>query len=260
MEINKTRLRDISSNIQLKKENVNGLIETITNMESGSRAAEADNENDEDIDNLLKANLGNITMRDILSMTEATFPVDLVDLDFSDQDDQQEQQALLTTKKVEGITPDTCYDSMKGTQHMNSKEAKYIKEVQCISNKSIGKRDIKVSSKISTSFDEGIHSCPHCARTFPRGSQLVLNEHNIQQCHSLYPFHCQDCRKKLPTMSIFAAHKRGHKLMHPFKCGKCGYKLGALTSFVKHVKSAHGVTSIVSARNMLLLSNDYEYV
>merc|ERR1712013_893531 len=107
----------------------------------------------------------------------------------------------------------------------NSKEAKYIKEVQCISNKSIGKRDIKVSSKISTSFDECIHSCPHCARTFPRGSQLVLNEH-IKQCHSLYPFHCQDCRKKLPTMSIFAAHKRGHKLMHPFKCGKCGHKLG----------------------------------
>ena len=256
MEINKTRVRDISSNIQLKKENINGLIETISNMESGSRAAEGDNENDEDIDNLLKANLGNITMRDILSMTEATFPVDLVDLDFSDQDDQQEQQALLTTNKVKGLTHDAGYDSMMGTQHMNSKEAKYITEVQCISKKSIGEHDIKVSSKMSTS-DERIHSCSHCARTFPRGNQMFLNEH-IQQCHSLY--HCQDCRKKLPTMSILAAHKRGHKLMHPFKCGKCGYKLGALASFVKHVKSAHGVTSIVSVRNMLLLSNDHEYV
>jgi len=247
LEMNRKKIREKSSIIQLKHEKVNGLIKTTTNIETDRQATEANNE-DEDIDRLLKANLGISTVKDILSMTEATFPVDLVDLDFSQFDDQLEDQSLITTKEVEEIEHDICNDRTKEPQYMRIKEEKYIKGVQ-----SSGVHDSKVSFKLSTCSTEVIlSSCPQCARTFPRESQLL--EH-LQQYHNLNTFHCQNCKKKLPSMSSLTAHQRRHKLMHPFKCKICGYKLGDLTSFVKHVKSAHRVTIIGSVSKLLVLAN-----
>ena len=44
-----------------------------------------------DIDDLLKANLGELTTKDILNLTDVTFPVDLIDLDFPSPDLKTEQ-------------------------------------------------------------------------------------------------------------------------------------------------------------------------
>jgi len=253
LEMNRKIIREKSSNIQQKNEKINGLIETITNKDTDRHTIEANSEADEDIDNLLKANLGIMTVKDILSMTEATFPVDLVDLDFSLQDDKQECQSSITTKEHKEIEHEICHDTMEAPQYKHIKDARYTQEVQ-----GIGEHDSKVSFKLSSFITEAIlSSCPHCARTFPRESQLL--EH-LQQYHTLNPFYCQDCKKQFPSMSSLTAHKRRHKLMHPFKCKSCGYKPGALTSFVKHVKGAHGVTSIGSIRNMLVLTNIHEHV
>jgi len=256
LEMNRKMIREKSSNIQLKHEKINGLMKTTADIDTGRHATEANNE-DEYIDNLLKANLGISTVKEILSMTEATFPVDLVDLDFSLHDDQQEYQSLITTKAVKEMKHEICSDKMKVPQLMQINEAKYIKEDQSSGEQ---EQDSNVPYKLSTCSTEAIlSSCPHCAKTFPRGSQFL--EH-LQQYHNLNPYHCQNCKKQFPSMSILTAHERRHKLMHPFKCRKCGYKPGSLTSFVKHVKSAHGVrvTSIGCVRNMLVLSTNYEYV
>ena len=48
-------------------------------------------EDEIDIDDLLKANLGELTTKDILNLTDITFPVDLIDLDFPSLDLKTEQ-------------------------------------------------------------------------------------------------------------------------------------------------------------------------
>ena len=48
-------------------------------------------EDEIDIEDLLKAKFGDLTMRDILNLTDVTFPADLIDLDFPKQDLKTEQ-------------------------------------------------------------------------------------------------------------------------------------------------------------------------
>jgi len=91
IHFNRRVLKEKSRNINLKESVIHGLMEKISNVSKGiSNDDESINvEDDEvDIDNLLKANFGGMTVKDIQNMTEATFPVELHDIEFICEDPQ----------------------------------------------------------------------------------------------------------------------------------------------------------------------------
>ena len=233
---------------------VNSLIEEITMMEAKQDVIE----DEIDIENLLQANLGDMTIKDILNMTEATFPSDLVDLDFRHLDLQPNQcQSSPSTSPSQVEIEDHKKDKM--LDQMNSLP-QIVKQInQNLLLKSMNQEVNQLSpngpsfSKSSSQASAESISCPICGKSFPRGSQWMVMKH-ISSSHDtaiIYP--CQYCDEQLPCQSILTAHFRRHQLTHPLQCAQCGYKPGDMASFVRHVKSVHVVTRVETARKMLIL-------
>ena len=82
LEANRKEIVEKSRHIKMKNEKINDLVDIIAKHDSESYTTEGDDTN-LDIDSLLKANFGFSNVNDIVKMTEANFPVDLFDLDFS---------------------------------------------------------------------------------------------------------------------------------------------------------------------------------
>ena len=119
---------------------VNSLIEEITMMEAKQDVIE----DEIDIDNLLQANLGDMTIKDILNMTEATFPSDLVDLDFRHLDLQPNQcQSSPSTSPSHAEIVDHKKDKM--LDQMNSPPQIVKQSNQTCMQVNIARRDFGMS-------------------------------------------------------------------------------------------------------------------
>jgi hypothetical protein len=81
------KVKEKSIEIESKNKQINKLIEDKTSIEASHVAME----NEVDIDNLLHANLGDLTIKDIINLTDDNFPADLIDLDMTNLDIKTEQ-------------------------------------------------------------------------------------------------------------------------------------------------------------------------
>ena len=296
------KVKEKSIEIESKNKQINKLIEDKTSIEASHVAME----NEVDIDNLLHANLGDLTIKDIINLTDDNFPADLIDLDMTNLDIKTEQmdhssslssmglgssvtaeeavELLQIPNREENIETDLRLDKIEAVgslPHSSSLEAKDDKACsnQKVSPFKIIKEDnqyqlakkkkylafhqptpVGSSSSKKRKFsplttDKSL-SCPHCCKTYPRGSQWKLIKHLSSSHNNDISYPCQYCDKQFPCQSILKAHTLRHQLTHPWQCDKCGYKPVNIRSFIKHVKSAHEVTSLATVRRMLILSKD----
>ena len=98
LECSRKVVKEKCGEIEIKNKRINRLIDEITMREARHDTLEKEI----DIKDLLHCNFGVFTMKDILKMTDATFPVDLIDLDFPPFDLRPEQSQLHPSSMEEG--------------------------------------------------------------------------------------------------------------------------------------------------------------
>jgi len=250
-------------------------------------------EDEIDIDDLLKANLGELITKDVLKLTDNTFPVDLIDLDFPSQDLKTDQlykslpSSSIKLRKISAAEAKEVSELFqipnRGNNTKTDKQKKVgdtkkgkVPRFQKVSPLKILKDDkdfklVKKSQKLpplrpnyqqfkpnplasEKLLSSLTISCPHCDKTFPKSSQWRLVEHMNSSHNATITYPCQYCDKQFTYKSILTAHMMRHKSTYPWECGKCGYKPRDIRSFAKHVKSVHGVAHLEEARKMLLLN------
>jgi len=284
----KKSLKEKSEEIESKSK----LVEKLRNEKTLIESTQNMTEDAADIENLLSANLGDVSLTDLLSMTESNFPADLIDLDLSefgwmeeslackveaeDQDQIPNREANNGTEG--GFVKDEDQLSVRGSLNGNILFKNY--DMQKVSPIKMVKKDnqYQVDRKRKLQFSNqpspsGINkkklymnisddseaskylSCPSCKKKFAVGHQWKLTRH-ISLVHNTMNHSCQFCDKKFPCQSVLTAHIMAHQLSHPFQCGQCGYRLGQIREFLKHVMSAHKVTSNARARSMLVMTKD----
>jgi len=266
LEANRKKIVEKSRHIELKNEKIKDLVDIIEKHDNESYVTEGDDTNYEDIDSLLKANFGFSNVNDIVKMTEANFPIDLLDLDFSNENLHSSAVTVLTQPSE---LPQECNSRCDLMRANNSKswEVKQETNHQCKiednrsgavhgdgvynTKVSLDARTVAPTDSNESHNSESNHLlCPYCVCSFPYGDHGLLQKH----MHRYHDFQCQHCNKQFRSMSILIAHSRRHRL-YPFMCKECGYKPEGLESYVKHVKSAHEVTSIEGVKKLLLLAN-----
>ena len=238
LEMGRKLVKEKSREIESKNKKINTLIEEITMMEARHDVME----NEIDIENLLQCNLGELSMKDMMNMTDVSFPADLIDLDFPPLDIQSEQPQLHSSFMMEEGRTISNIDSVKAAEvvHVNRPEIDEQKVQKRVSHSQTVKEETKFhmvqkrespgtyqtgssSSKIwQISFPPSEElltaqfiSCPHCSMIFSRRCQWMLKNH-ISECHNTgmtYP--CQYCDKQFTDQSILIAHSMRHHLTHP---------------------------------------------
>jgi len=266
MGANREKIVEKSRHLKMKNEKINDLVDIIAKHDNESYNTDGDDTN-LDIDSLLKANFGYSNVNDIVNMTEASFPVDLFDLDFSILNLHSSAVTVLTQPSLLPQGSNSRCDQMRAndsqswevkqeTNHCKIEDTSSggaVHEDEVYNTKgSLEARTVAPTNNESHNSKTIPLSCPYCVCSFPNGSHGILHKH----MHRYHDFQCQHCNKQLKSMSILIAHSRRHRL-YPFMCKECGYKPEGLESYVKHVKSAHEVTSIEGAKKLLLLSKNH---
>ena len=120
LEMGRKLVKEKSREIESKNKKINTLIEEITMMEARHDVME----NEIDIENLLQCNLGELSMKDMMNMTDVSFPADLIDLDFPPLDIQSEQPQLRSSFMMEEGRTISNIDSVKAAEvvHVNRPE------------------------------------------------------------------------------------------------------------------------------------------
>jgi len=276
-----------NNEIDSKNKLLNKLIEDKTKIEASIDVIEEE----VDIDNLLHANL-DLTMKDILDLTDVTFPADLIDLDLPDLDIKNDiflsSMNLGTSIKMMSQDLDQMIPNRDESSQMDLGENKVQPEEKpcckvgntsrngIVCNFSVKVSPLKVnkkkrkkvvnnnpsyfgsslskSMKFSPNAPQSI-SCPHCAMTYPRGKQWKLIEHLSKSHKNEITYPCQYCDKQFSCLSVLKAHTVRHQITHPWHCDKCGYKPEDIRSYIKHVKSVHEVQTLAMVRKLLLLND-----
>ena len=266
LEANRKEIVEKSRHIKLKNEKIIDFVDNVARHDNKSNITEGDNTNI-DIDSLLKANFGFSNVNDIVKMTEANFPVDLFDLDFSSLNLHSSAITVLTQPsdlpqesntrcEQMGANNSQSWEVMQETNHCKIEDTgsgAVYGDGDYNTKVSFEARTVAPTNSNESHDSETNHLlCPYCVCSFPTGSHGILHEH----MHRYHDFQCQHCNKKFRSMSILIAHSRRHRL-YPLMCKECGYKPEGLECYVKHVKSAHEVTSIEGVKKLLLLSKNH---
>ena len=179
-------------------------------------------EDEIDIEDLLKANFGDLTMRDILNLTDVTFPADLIDLDFPKQDLKTEQldQSVPPSMELRKITSADAEEAVKmleiSKRKVNTKKKKRVPKIKEVSpvkifknnnqyeimkgtkhqaNKQPFPREPAALKQLKFSHLESEKllssqciSCPHCGKSYQRPSQGKMVEH-LSSFHNTHHLH-----------------------------------------------------------------------
>jgi len=282
VESSRKILRDKCNQIEAMDRSINSLMEEITVMEKGPEELESDI----DIGILLHANLGDLSIEEIMATVDFTFPADLIDLDFPpinyravDPKSQPSSFCLSQLKKISNTEAEgavsAVMDSLSGSTQQfegNRKKLKlkntvkksssrpFSRDVKELENTEISvpdhsylKRQVQFAPSESQ-FNSQFISCPFCNIIFSRNSQWMLLRHLSDSHNNNVAYPCECCHKQFTCTSSLTAHKMRHELKDIFQCASCGLKSGDIENFAKHVEYIHGISSYEEAMKILLVN------
>jgi len=282
VELSQKSLRDKCDQIEAMDRNINRLMEEITVMEKGPEELERDI----DIENLLHANLGDLSIEEIIATVDFTFPADLIELDFPptnyrvvEPKSQPSSICFSQLKKISNTEAkeagSAVMDSISGSTPQfegNRKKLKLNNKVKKSAFRRIS-QDVKERENTEISvpdhsylrrkvqfapsesqFNSQFISCPFCNIIFSRKSQWMLLRHMSDSHKNNVAYPCEYCHKQFTCMSSLTAHKMRHESTDIFQCASCGLKSGDIENFAKHVEYIHGISSYEEAIKILLVN------
>jgi len=249
VELSKKILREKCEEVKFLDGRINTLMEEITMMENGH----AEFEKDLDLDNLLHAELGELSIEDIVGTLDLSFPAELIDLRFPPLNLNlqvvvaRSQLTVSCLGEMREVSPLEAQEAtlavnivkkkLRNTQQFKSNRnpTKSHKEKVKKTRKSDKKKDQAGENLLSSCvkkkvpfapseslFTSQFISCPICNAIFSRSNQLMMLKH-ISDFHSNainYP--CQQCHKQFTCMSSLMAHGMTHVHTNSLKCCDCG--------------------------------------
>jgi len=266
VELSKKILKEKCEEINFLDRRINTLMEEITMMEKDH----AEFEKDLDLDNLLHAELGDLSIEDIIGTLDLSFPADLIDLHFPplnlslQVEVARSQVTVSCLGEMREVSPleaqkatlavNIVKKKLRNTQQFKSNRnpTKSHKEIVKKTRKS-DKKNGQAGEKLSSScvnkkvpfapseslFTSQFISCPICNAIFSRSNQWMMLKH-ISDFHSnVINYPCQQCHKQFTCMSSLMAHGMTHFHTNSLKCCDYGYKESDLEQFVEHVENVH---------------------